>query len=303
MPTSYPEAISSILELVRREKPRSILDLGVGFGKYGMLCREMLDIPFERYSRETWQIVIDGVEGYAKYRNPIHDYVYNRVIYEPIQQAIKTLGVYDVTLLIDVLEHFEQTEGEGLIKEILEHTAKVLIVSTPRQPAKQTAYLDNTLEAHLSAWTPADLQRLGGKVFEHPCGALIAVFRADHRRLFRNLHEEASPEERMQTALLSAEAGDPQAIAWLCSQYQHEPDTVPVRGVIWLARYSLLLGDIESTGAFIVDAFQRSPNAELGRLLLQFCRDHAPDHWAGAAAMVLEHVDPSELIGLLPEQG
>lgn len=52
MPTSYPEAISSILELVRREEPRSILDLGVGFGKYGMLCREMLDIPYERYSRE-----------------------------------------------------------------------------------------------------------------------------------------------------------------------------------------------------------------------------------------------------------
>lgn len=241
------------------------------------------------------------MEGYAKYRNPIHDYVYNRVIYEPIQQAIKSLGVYDVTLLIDVLEHLEQTEGERLIEEILEHTAKALIVSTPRQPAQQT-YLDNPLEGHLSAWTPAALQRLGGKVLEHPCGAFIAVFRADHRRLFRNLHEEASPEERVQTALVSAEAGDPQAIAWLCSQHQHEPHSVPVTGLLWLARYSLLLGDIESAGAFIVDAFQRSPSAEVGRILLQFCRDHAPDYWAGAAAMVLEHVDPSELVGLLPEQ-
>lgn len=158
MPTSYYQVIAEIVGQVVALAPASILDLGVGFGKYGMLCREVLDIPYQRYAKKDWLIRIDGVEGWKPYRNPIHDYVYNRVFYGKIEAQLPTLGRYDVVLLIDVLEHFSKEDGLGLVRQILKHTNKALLVSTPLVPAEQGSYLGNALETHRSRWTEEDFQ-------------------------------------------------------------------------------------------------------------------------------------------------
>ena len=79
MPTSWYQAIPFILEQVQKENPNSILDIGVGFGKYGLMVREILDLPFERYNKNQWLINIEGIEAFEKYKNPIHDYVYNKI--------------------------------------------------------------------------------------------------------------------------------------------------------------------------------------------------------------------------------
>lgn len=42
MPTSWYQAVSVILDKVIEERPESILDIGVGFGKYGVMLREAL---------------------------------------------------------------------------------------------------------------------------------------------------------------------------------------------------------------------------------------------------------------------
>lgn len=158
MPTSFYGQISTILNLVQQTKAKSILDIGVGFGKYGVLCREMLDIPFERYYKENWLIRIDGIEGYKPYQNPIHTYVYNNIYYDPISVAIKNLEInYDLGLFIDVLEHFEKKEGEEILNEILEK-CKLLIISTPEIPYPQS-YLDNELETHRSIWSLDDFKK------------------------------------------------------------------------------------------------------------------------------------------------
>ena len=39
MPTSQPYQLGAIMELVVRAQPKSVLDVGVGFGKYGYLVR------------------------------------------------------------------------------------------------------------------------------------------------------------------------------------------------------------------------------------------------------------------------
>ena len=156
MPTSWYHVIPRILARVLVEHPASVLDVGVGFGKYGLLLRETLEVVNERYQKSSWKIRIDGVEAFDGYRNPIHDYIYDHIEYKSIEEALPALGRYDVILLIDVLEHFEKQTGRDMLKALLAHTNKALIISTPIIPAKQEEYQGNTYEAHVSRWNIAD---------------------------------------------------------------------------------------------------------------------------------------------------
>lgn len=158
MPSSFFGQIPKIMEFVKVENPRSVLDIGIGFGKYGVLCREDLDICYQSYKKENWQIIIDGIEGFEYYQNPIHDYVYNKVYYGLIQDVIKKIRKrYDLGLMIDVLEHFEKDEGEKVLNRLLKK-CKSLLISVPAIPEEQS-YLNNNLETHRSIWTVADFKK------------------------------------------------------------------------------------------------------------------------------------------------
>lgn len=156
MPVSFYQVIPRILDLVIEENPISILDVGIGFGKYGMLLREVLDLPYERYEKEHWQIEIDGIEIYEGFKNPIFDYVYNRIYYNDIRKILPEIKDYDVILLIDVLQNFSKEEGLQLLQILLQSTNKALIISTPLYPASQPFYLDNPYEEHKSRWSIID---------------------------------------------------------------------------------------------------------------------------------------------------
>jgi len=147
------------MEKIMMERPWSVLDVGVGFGKYGVLLREALDIPYERYNKSQWIARIDGIEAFCGYRNPLHDYVYDTVFYKPVSECLDSLGAYDVVLMIDILEHFTKEQGMELLERLLMHTRKALIISTPINPAPQEEYIGNSYEAHLSRWTPVDFAR------------------------------------------------------------------------------------------------------------------------------------------------
>lgn len=152
MPTSYYQAIPAILDQILVERPRSILDVGVGFGKYGYLCREVLEIAHNRYRPDEWVTTIDGVEGYHLYTNPVYSFAYNHIYYGNITEIVHDLPTYDVVLLIDVLEHFSKDEGTALIQDLLAHTHKALIISTPLFPETKQEYRENVLEQHKSRW-------------------------------------------------------------------------------------------------------------------------------------------------------
>ncbi|NMC32939.1 MAG: glycosyltransferase [Veillonellaceae bacterium] len=156
MPTSWYQAIPPILDQIQIEKPASVLDVGVGFGKYGLLLRDVLDIPFERYHKKQWQVKIDGIEAYEQYNNPLHDFVYDHVYYGNAMEIIDQLPIYDCILFIDVLEHFSKDDGHAFIKKLLAHTKKSLLISTPLYPAEQAEYLGNHYERHISQWSPID---------------------------------------------------------------------------------------------------------------------------------------------------
>ncbi|MEI4831422.1 glycosyltransferase family 4 protein [Bacillus sp. FJAT-53711] len=170
MPSSFYQAIPDILQHVIVEEPMSILDVGVGFGKYGLLLREALDVPYERYHKHEWQVVIDGIEVFEDYRNPVHEHIYNNMYYDNVFQKIDDLTKYDVILLADVIQHFTKGEGIRLLKQLLHHTNKALVVSTPIYSSYQLAYKGNSLEIHKSKWTIMDFQDFDFSCKELPIG-------------------------------------------------------------------------------------------------------------------------------------
>ena len=176
MPISHQKNISSVLNLVddmqKKHGVDSILDIGTGFGKYGMLLRERLDIRFLRYHKKDWLTIIDGVEPFEDYINPIHLHVYNDIFKYKIEKLIGWLDRYDVIIMIDVLEHLSKRVGKRVLRKIYNKTRKLLILSFPTHPGSYrpgavTTNWDNKLEIHKSLWSEEEVASIIGPVKHH----------------------------------------------------------------------------------------------------------------------------------------
>lgn len=165
MPTSHMYQIADIMELILFTQPQSILDVGTGFGKYGFLSREYLELWDGKQQYCDWKIRIDGIEGYENYVTAVHQFIYNNVYIGNAINILPNLAVkYDLILVIDVLEHFEYNQGRILLKECAQ-IGKNMIVATPRNIGIQKDIFDNALEMHKSQWTEKDLQFLSNLCF------------------------------------------------------------------------------------------------------------------------------------------
>jgi hypothetical protein len=166
MPSSRWNHIPTVLNVVRQLAPRSILDVGTGFGKWGMLFREYTDIAGsesnpDRYHRPNWEVRIDGVEGFAEYVTPVHEYVYDQIHLGDMREVVPALGNYDVVFLGDVIEHVTKDEGRRLIADCLDRANRAVVLSTPAVDVPQEALCGNELEIHRSHWTAEDFGSLG----------------------------------------------------------------------------------------------------------------------------------------------
>ena len=107
------------MDIIIALKPFSVLDIGSGFGKYGMLCREYLELWDGRREYKFLRR-IEGVEVFENYITPLHKFIYNNIYTENITEIIKKIDYkYDLVLLIDVLEHFTKEEGTWLLNTLL----------------------------------------------------------------------------------------------------------------------------------------------------------------------------------------
>lgn len=157
MPTSDFWTIPHVLEIIRVLRPERVLDVGVGFGKYGVLLREYLDVWEERFARDDWRLELHGLEGHEGYANPIWDAVYDEVQVRDLQGwlAEESDTRYDLALMADVLEHFDRAAGDRALDGLLDRS-RYLIVTTPLDFHEQGAVLGNPLEEHRSLWGAAD---------------------------------------------------------------------------------------------------------------------------------------------------
>jgi hypothetical protein len=164
MPSSQYYHISKVMQIIMALNPMKVLDIGTGFGKYGVLCREYLELWDGRQKYE-FSRRIDGVEVFKEYLTPLHQFIYDNIYNDNILTFIDKLEMgYDLVLLLDVLEHFEKVEGVLLLDSLLSKNTGVLI-STPKKPSAQKDAFGNIYEAHRSAWSKKELSQKANTFF------------------------------------------------------------------------------------------------------------------------------------------
>jgi 2-polyprenyl-3-methyl-5-hydroxy-6-metoxy-1,4-benzoquinol methylase len=156
--TSFTENISTILDLVKKTNPKRILDVGSGFGKFGLLIREMHLSDMAEETKNLLpqsEITIDCVEEAPFFQNlPYHKELYdNHWHCDFFKIPLEKINSYDLLLLIDVVEHWEKEKA----KEFLSKINAKMIISTPKKVLmfKEKYYLARN---HVSQWGKEDFK-------------------------------------------------------------------------------------------------------------------------------------------------
>ena len=118
MVTSEYEQIPHVMVEMVRESPRSVLDVGFGWGKYGVLAREYTQA--ER---------VDGIDVEPP-RYPVYDHVYLGDLRNLPALLPADVPRYDLAIFLEVIEHLEKPAGITLVDQLCER-AKRVIITTP----------------------------------------------------------------------------------------------------------------------------------------------------------------------------
>lgn len=161
MPTSWNHVIPIVCDQLEKRQPATVLDIGVGRGKYGLLSRE--------YGHAT---TVDGVEGEPRYITNLLKAIYDHLYVFDIRKGLTEVSKeYDLVTFIDCIEHMSKEDGH----KILQHFACPIIVSTPLENMPQRIE-EYPLEDHTSHWTQADFADYEYESLLDPKGqALIVV--------------------------------------------------------------------------------------------------------------------------------
>ena len=158
MPCSRPSALAHICNRIIEKNPTSVLDIGIGFGKFGFLAREYTDVRLGRYF--NWQTRIDGIEIFEKYITPLQQQIYNNIYIGNAIDILPTLGRYDMIICCDILEHMNENDGLFLL-EAIEKKSSFSTIATPIHVLQQGALYNNEHEKHISSWSKETLSKLG----------------------------------------------------------------------------------------------------------------------------------------------
>jgi SAM-dependent methyltransferase len=165
VPTSNPANLTPIGRYLRSYKPRSVLDIGIGFGKWGFLAREFLDVWEGRYRPDQWQVRIEGIEIYNDYISPLHEYIYDEIHIGDVREVVPLITrSFDLVLAIDVLEHLPQFDVLALVAALTERHG-VLMANVPAGGIltlhDHMHRFDNDHERHISHWSRRSLHAAG----------------------------------------------------------------------------------------------------------------------------------------------
>jgi predicted TPR repeat methyltransferase len=173
MPVSSSVQISHCLQYVVALNPKSVLDIGCGFGLWGFLCREYLDVWNLRVQPHEWETRIDGVELWEPYIQPHQRYLYNNIYVRDVRDILPELEEYDLIIAGDVIEHLDKPDAERVLDALYEKARRALIVNIPL-----TGNWDHPIchgnpgELHRSQWEADDFAAFphAFQEFALPCG-------------------------------------------------------------------------------------------------------------------------------------
>lgn len=160
MASSFVEQIPVVIPALKRLAPKTVLDIGKGFGKYAFLIHEYLGVRENTLPDPTLPlkdqsgVAVDAVEIQPAYMWPHIDQFYRDVHLGDITRIYDTLHGYDVVLMLDVIEHLEREPALAVVKHFIDD-GSVLMISSPRVFFHQDIY-GSEWESHRSHWKPGD---------------------------------------------------------------------------------------------------------------------------------------------------
>ncbi len=169
MPSSRIDGTEDFVRRIMKEKPKTILDVGCGFGRYGFLCREYLDIWDSSYEYDEYRVQIDAIEIFNTYLGALQQSIYDSIYRMDATEIPWNLGEYDLIILSDVLEHM----NPRVAMDVLDHAKKMaglVYVKTPNTDRAQENTYGNEHERHKCGIAKEGLQERGivqdvGKMF------------------------------------------------------------------------------------------------------------------------------------------
>ena len=131
---------------------KSVLDLGCGKGGHIRETDRFLGIRLVGVdASRTWSSEVPGC--------------YSEIIEGQLLDVLASTpaDAYDVVMAIDVVEHFDRSDGYKLLSEMRRVSARSAIVATPNGFVPQPPSDDNPFNEHKSGWTVNDLKAAGFK--------------------------------------------------------------------------------------------------------------------------------------------
>ncbi|HCN37825.1 MAG TPA: hypothetical protein DIS94_08950 [Bacteroidetes bacterium] len=170
MPTSNWQNISYNIDIIKKINPKSILDVGVGFGRWGILLREFLELwnetDYSNSESPEWKIKITGVEIFPAYIKPYHHFFYSEIILKDIKDYLaETNDKFDLINYGDVIEHLTKKDAENVIEKSLNISEYVLINIPIGNNWEQSGNI-NPYEEHKSFWQISDFKNYPNKIIK-----------------------------------------------------------------------------------------------------------------------------------------
>lgn len=172
MPVGHAGIALPLVEFVQRTQPKSVLDLGIGYGMTGAILRNYFGA--HPSTGAIWPLHtgngfrIHGVEVFPAYRNPLWD-LYNEVVIGRIEDWLHLCQMVDLVVCNDVFEHLPKAIG----REILKRSPKAF-VGVCQVMGQDTVY-GNPHEAHTTAWTQDELREFCDETFELNPGYIVGM--------------------------------------------------------------------------------------------------------------------------------
>ena len=150
MGTSERWQIPHVLDVLVELQPHTVLDVGAGWGKYGVLTREYA--PVTR---------VDGLDV-GPPRHPGYDHFYLGDVREIDTVLPPDAPRYDLALFQEVLEHLERADGWKVLDRLVARAERVLVTTPVGYRAQENP--DHPFENHRSGWFPWEF---GGRYRVH----------------------------------------------------------------------------------------------------------------------------------------
>lgn len=201
MPLSIWQGMEDCLQLIVERRPSAVLDAGIGFGIWGGLLRQYLDVWSGRIQPDQWTTRIDGIEIDPARVQAHARALYTEICVGDIREVVPRRAAeyaYDVILFGDVIEHLPKSDGVALLATAARLARQLVVVRIPlgdgwRREGREVP------DHHRSQWYAEDFAGYPATLREYdfygnPYG-LVAISAGGHRPVVELAQVEARLEQ------------------------------------------------------------------------------------------------------------